>query len=87
MKPPHDLTFSALTINCVCHSIRSMFGELGILYITLTCDSLDCVQTVGSPRFVDCVDLIKTSESCLNKKQKWPKILSLVLELPKSFVV
>ena len=26
----HDLTFSALTINCVCHSIRSMFRVLGI---------------------------------------------------------
>ena len=27
----HDLTFSAHTINCVCHSIiRSMFGVLGI---------------------------------------------------------
>ena len=26
----HDLTFSAHTINCVCHSIRSMFKVLGI---------------------------------------------------------
>ena len=26
----HDLTFSANTINCVCHSIRSMFRLLGI---------------------------------------------------------
>ena len=26
----HDLTFSAHIINCVCHSIRSMFGVLGI---------------------------------------------------------
>ena len=26
----HDLTFSARTINCVCHSIRSMFRVLGI---------------------------------------------------------
>ena len=26
----HDLTFSAHTINCVCHSIRSMFRLLGI---------------------------------------------------------
>ena len=26
----HDLTFSANTINCVCHSIRSMFRVLGI---------------------------------------------------------
>ena len=26
----HDLTFSAHTINCVCHSIGSMFGVLGI---------------------------------------------------------
>ena len=26
----HDLTFSAHTINCVCHSIRSMFRVLGI---------------------------------------------------------
>ena len=25
-----DLTFSAHTINCVCHSIRSMFKVLGI---------------------------------------------------------
>ena len=25
----HDLTFSAHTINCVCHSIRSMFRVLG----------------------------------------------------------
>ena len=27
----HDLTFSAHTIDCVCHSIRSMFRVLGIL--------------------------------------------------------
>ena len=26
----HDLTFPAHTINCVCHSIRSMFRVLGI---------------------------------------------------------
>ena len=26
----HDLTFSAHTFNCVCHSIRSMFRVLGI---------------------------------------------------------
>ena len=26
----HDLTFSIHTINCVCHSIRSMFRVLGI---------------------------------------------------------
>ena len=26
----HDLTFSAHTITCVCHSIRSMFRVLGI---------------------------------------------------------
>jgi hypothetical protein len=26
----HDLTFSAHTLNCVCHSIRSMFRVLGI---------------------------------------------------------
>ena len=26
----HDLTFSAHTINCMCHSIRSMFRVLGI---------------------------------------------------------
>ena len=26
----HDLTFSADTINCVCHSIRSMFRVVGI---------------------------------------------------------
>ena len=26
----HDLTFSAQTINCVCHSIRSIFRVLGI---------------------------------------------------------
>ena len=26
----HDLTFSAHTINCVCHSLRSMFRVLGI---------------------------------------------------------
>ena len=26
----HDLTFSAHTINCVCHSIRSMFRVLGV---------------------------------------------------------
>jgi len=26
----HDLTFYAHTINCVCHSIRSMFRVLGI---------------------------------------------------------
>ena len=26
----HELTFSAHTINCVCHSIRSMFRVLGI---------------------------------------------------------
>ena len=26
----HDLTFSAYTINCVCHSIRSMFRVLGM---------------------------------------------------------
>jgi hypothetical protein len=26
----HDLTFSAHTINCVCHSISSMFRVLGI---------------------------------------------------------
>ena len=32
----HDLTFSAHTINCVCHSIRSMFRVLGI-YI---CESM-----------------------------------------------
>ena len=33
----HDLTFSAHTINCVCHSIRSMFRVLGI-----------CNMSVGS---------------------------------------
>ena len=26
----HDLTFSAHTINCVCHSISSMFRVLGM---------------------------------------------------------
>jgi hypothetical protein len=26
----HDLIFSAHTINCVCHSIRSMFKVLGV---------------------------------------------------------
>jgi hypothetical protein len=26
----HDLTFSVCTINCVCHSIRSMFRVFGI---------------------------------------------------------
>jgi hypothetical protein len=26
----HDLTFSAHTINCVCHSIRAIFRVLGI---------------------------------------------------------
>ena len=26
----HDLTFSAHTINCVCHSVRLMFRVLGI---------------------------------------------------------
>ena len=26
----HDLTFSAHTINCMCHSIRSMFRVLGV---------------------------------------------------------
>ena len=26
----HDLTFSAHTINCVCHTLRSMFRVLGI---------------------------------------------------------
>ena len=26
----HDLTFSAHTINCVCHSIRSMFRVLDV---------------------------------------------------------
>ena len=26
----HDLTFSAHTINCKCHSIRSMFRVLGM---------------------------------------------------------
>ena len=26
----HDLTFYAHTINCVCHSIRSMFRVLGM---------------------------------------------------------
>ena len=26
----HDLTFSAHTVNCVCHSIRSMFRVLGM---------------------------------------------------------
>ena len=26
----HDLTFSAHTINCVCHSITSMFRVLGL---------------------------------------------------------
>ena len=26
----HDLTFSAHTINCLCHSIRSMFRVLGV---------------------------------------------------------
>ena len=29
----HGLTFSAHTINCVCHSIRSMFRVLGIYNI------------------------------------------------------
>ena len=31
----HDLTFSAHTINCVCHSIRSMFRVLGIYNFAL----------------------------------------------------
>ena len=26
----HDLTFYAHTFKCVCHSIRSMFGVLGV---------------------------------------------------------
>ena len=30
-----DLTFSAHTINCVCHSIRSMFRVLGIYNFAL----------------------------------------------------
>ena len=31
----HDLTFYAHTINCVCHSIRSMFRVLGIYNFAL----------------------------------------------------
>ena len=33
---PHDLTFSAHTINCVCHSIRSMFRVFGIYKLLQT---------------------------------------------------
>ena len=32
----HDLTVSAHTINCVCHSIRSMFRVLGIYNFDLS---------------------------------------------------
>ena len=36
----HDLTFSAHTINCVCHSIRSMFRVLGIYNFDLCPDTV-----------------------------------------------
>ena len=39
-----DLTFSAYTINCVCHSIRSMFGVLGIYNFELKGLSLRCIK-------------------------------------------
>ena len=34
----HDLTFSADTINCVCHSIRTMFRALGVYNFVLKFD-------------------------------------------------
>ena len=36
----HDLTFSAHTINCVCHSIRSMFRVLGMYNFAIRSISL-----------------------------------------------
>ena len=47
----HDLTFSAHTINCVCHSIRSMFGVLGIynfgVFVHTMTNELDFTCTCG----------------------------------------
>ena len=47
----HDLTFSAHTFNCVCHSIRSMFRVLGVYnfecrlkYCKYTASSSTCVE-------------------------------------------
>ena len=37
---PHDLTFSAHTIKCVCQSIRSMFRVLGIYNFELNMESI-----------------------------------------------
>ena len=37
----HDLTFSAHTFNCVCHSIRSMFRVLGIYNFGPSATSVD----------------------------------------------
>ena len=48
----HDLTFSAHTINCVCHSIRSMFRVLGIYnfgtFITIFYSELGIYLYAGS---------------------------------------
>ena len=38
----HDLTFSAHTFNCACHSIRSMFRVLGMYnFAYATCKKLN----------------------------------------------
>ena len=44
----HDLTFSAHTINCVCHSIRSIFRVLGIynIYSFANCMPLNISLTL-----------------------------------------
>ena len=36
----HDLTFYAHIINCVCHSIRSMFRVLGVYNFGLQCTAV-----------------------------------------------
>ena len=51
----HDLTFSAHTINCVCHSIRSMFRVFGIYNVD---------YQLGLAILVQCMQLDTLTHKC-----------------------
>ena len=44
----HDLIFSAHTINCVCHSLRSMFRVLGVYNFAFSPNTLRFIRFVSS---------------------------------------
>ena len=62
----HNLTFSAHTINCVCHSIRSMFRALGIYNFdsredTIYGDTVVIYSVVFSALLGECLQTVDRS--------------------------